>query len=72
MPREYLLFFAQVLDEFRIPEIHSVCEVLNIKISYDHAAVNTGVSCLAYSVRNTPSSLTDIVIPSGPIHARIL
>lgn len=44
MPQEYLLVFAQALDEFRLPEVDSVCEVLNIKISYDHEAINTAAS----------------------------
>lgn len=44
MPQEYLLVFAQALDEFRLPEVAAVCETLNIKISYDHETVNTAAS----------------------------
>lgn len=44
MPREYLLFFAQTLEEFRIPEVQAVCDLLDIKISYDHAGLDVTAS----------------------------
>lgn len=56
MPREYLLVFAQALDEFRLPEVDSVCETLNIKISYDHAAVDTAASGIAVTLKASISS----------------
>ena len=34
MPSDYLVLFAQVHDEFRIPELHSVSELYKFKIGY--------------------------------------
>jgi tRNA G10 N-methylase Trm11 len=42
--REYLLLFAQSHPDFRLPELHSVCELLDVAISYDEASVDLSAS----------------------------
>ena len=47
MAREYLLVFAQLLLDFRLPELLSVCELFNIEISYD--SVNLSASLASFA-----------------------
>ena len=42
MPTEYLIQFAQTHTEFRLPELHSVCECLDFQIQYDSEKVDLG------------------------------
>lgn len=72
MAREYLLVFAQALDEFRIPEIDSVCEVLNIKISYNHEAINTAASQSVFWTRLPVIRKLIVLLSIDALHASLL